>query len=113
MIKKIQRSNIRNIIEELHNNFSGKFFGISFLKENGELRNSSIQFGVFNPQNTLKPGTGKYMGESFFEALANGRIKFYDPNKINEKGVRGAYRQCRIERMVSITMDGVRFEIED
>lgn len=113
MIKKLKRTNIRGIIEELHNNFSGKFFGISFLKADGSLRNSSIQFGVFNPQSSLPPGTGKYVGENFFEALAEGRIKFYDPNKINEKGGRGAYRQCRIDRLISLTIDGIRFEIED
>ena len=113
MIKKIQRNNIRNIIEELHNNFRGKFFGISFLKADGSLRNSSIQFGVFNPQSSLPPGTGKYIGENFFEALAEGRIKFYDPNKINEKGGRGAYRQCRIDRLISLTVDGIKYEVID
>ena len=89
----------------------GEFAHIEFVKANGEFRKATIQLGVVNPANVTAPGKGIRKGVSFEEALEQGVIKFYEPNKINENGTRGAYRSARIDTLVSITSKGVKHQI--
>ena len=104
----IRRSDVADFVRAIKR---GKFVHIEFVKANGEFRKATVQFGVVNPANVTAPGKGVRKGVSFEDALEQGVIKFYEPNKINENGTRGAYRSARIDTLVSITSNGVKHQI--
>ena len=75
-------------------------------------RFATAKLGVTDPQNALKPGTGKYKGESFEEALEKGRMIYFDMNVENPDGTKGNYRQCKIENIKEIRMNGNVFWVK-
>ena len=91
----------------------GRFVHIEFVKANGEHREATAQFGVQHPAHVTAPGQGVHEGVSFTEAAQNGVLKFYEPNKINADGTRGAYRSAKIANIISITAEGKKYTIED
>ena len=106
----MKRTEIANFIKSLPH---GKFVGIEWIKANGEYRKAQAVFGVCNPTNATKPGQGQFKGVTFDEALDKGVVKFFEPNKVNADGSKGAYRSATIAKMQSITWNGVRHEITD
>lgn len=91
----------------------GKFLHIQFRKANGELRDATIQMGVKHPAHVTAPGQGVRKGVSFEEALSQGVLKFYEPNKVNPNGTRGAYRSAKLSSIISISANGEKYTIED
>ena len=77
----------------------GEFFGITFRKKDGTLRHARAQRGVYNPANVSAP---KGIGESGREALAAGRLKFFDSTVTNADGSKGNYRQARFSSILEI-----------
>ena len=69
-------------------------------------RYSRVQLGVKNPKNCTKPGCGKFIGESSEDALKDGRLKYFDMDVVNKDGSRGCYRQCVIENIRRIHLNG-------
>lgn len=69
-------------------------------------RFATCKLGVTDPKHTTKPGEGKFKGESFEDALADGRLKYFDMNVENEDGTKGNYRQCKIENIREIRTNG-------
>lgn len=69
-------------------------------------RETMAQLGVHNPSNT--DITPKGTGESAQEALADGRIKYFDMN-VKENGKRGGFRQAAIENVTRLTIEGVDY----
>jgi hypothetical protein len=66
-----------------------------------------------NPTNALKPGTGKFIGQSAEEAEAkNNVLKYFNPNGKDSKG-RGIYRSCGYERIYRLKTKGVEYEVID
>ena len=106
----MRRNEIVNFVRGITN---GKFIHIEFVKANGELRNATVQFGVQHPTNVTAPGQGVRKGRSFDEAVADGTLVFFEANKVNPNGTRGAYRSAKLDRILSITANGVKYEIED
>ena len=71
------------------------------------------QKGVMNPANALKPGTGKFIGQSAEEAeIKNNVLKYFNPNGSDAKG-RGIYRSCGYERIYRLKTKGVEYEVID
>ena len=67
------------------------------------------QKGVMNPANALKPGTGKFIGQSAEEAeIKNNVLKYFNPNGKDAKG-RGIYRSCGYERIYSLKSKGKEY----
>ena len=70
-------------------------------------RETMAQLGVHNPSNT--DITPKGTGESAQEALADGRIKYFDMNVVDGNGKRGGFRQAAIENVTRLTIEGVDY----
>lgn len=98
-----------NEVPEIVRSFKrGAFVAITFTKADGSHREALAQFGVSHPTHTAEPnGTG----ESRWEALAAGRVKFFDASVVNPDGTRGGYRQAAIARIISMVADGTRYEV--
>ena len=74
---------------------------------------TAAQKGVSNPTNALKPGTGKFIGQSAEEAeIKNNVLKYFNPNGKDAKG-RGIYRSCGYERIYRLKTKGVEYEVID
>ena len=106
----MRRSEIVDFVRGIEN---GRMIGIEFIKANGERREAVVQFGVQHPAHVTAPGQGVREGVSFAEAVEKGVLKFYEPNKVNPNGTRGAYRSARIDSIISLTANGQRYIIED
>ena len=97
------------IPEVVRNLKRGEFVALVFTKADGTRRKALAQFGVANPTNTAAPnGTG----ESRWEALAAGRVKFFDASVQNADGTRGSYRQALFARILTITAAGVTYIVD-
>ena len=73
-------------------------------------RESLCQFGIRNPQNTdIAP---KGTGESAREAMADGRIKYYDPQVKNANGTVGGYRQCYAYNVKRMVINHVEYRVQ-
>ena len=71
------------------------------------------QKGVTKPTNALKPGTGKFIGQSAEEAeVKNNNLKYFNPNGKDEKG-RGIYRSCGYDKIYYLKLRGVEYEVVD
>ena len=75
-------------------------------------RYSRVQLGVKNPKNCTKPGCGQYIGESGEEALKDGRLKYFAMDVVNKDGSRGCYRQCVIENIRCIHLNGNEYIVD-
>ena len=106
----MKRSEIVDFVRGITN---GRMIGIEFIKANGEHREAVVQFGVQNPAHVTAPGQGVREGVSFDDAVTKGVLKFYEPNKVNPNGTRGAYRSARIDSIISVTAEGKKYIIED
>jgi len=73
------------------------------------VRTMGCRFGVTNPTSEPVPNGN---GESFEEALENGRIKVFDMNAQGKYG-RGGYRQFYWDNILSIRIGGVEYEIKN
>ena len=131
---KINTTIAKNIIENIKNGemFSIKFYrkqyvcgdcGKRFTPANAcpkcgseniiKTCETAAQKAVINPTNALKPGTGKYKGQSAEEAeIKNNVLKYFNPNGADDKG-RGVYRSCGYEKIYYLKTKGVEFEIVD
>ena len=69
---------------------------------------ATARLGVVEPKYALKPGTGKFKGESFEEALQQGRLKYFDMTKDDGKG---DYRSCLISNIKNIKINGERYMV--
>jgi hypothetical protein len=76
-----------------------------YVKKDGSFREATCQLHVQNPRDTKLTPNGT--GESAVEALANGRIKYYEAH--HETQTNGAYRQCRVDRLIDIKVKGVNY----
>ena len=68
------------------------------------------QLGVVNPTHTTKPGQGLYKGESGEEALADGRLKYFDMDAPAKEG-QGNYRQCAIDKILQLKIRGEEYKV--
>lgn len=105
----LKRSKIAEFVASLP---KGKFVGIEFVKADGTNRSAQICFGVKNPSHVTKPGQGMFKGDSFYDALEKGTLKFFEPNVVNKDGTKGSYRSAKIERIKSFTY-GEKYTVID
>lgn len=95
-------------VPETINKVTGaEFFSMVYYKANGERREATCQRHVSHPRNEAL--TPKGTGESASEAMANGRVKYYEPHHPGDK--QGVFRQCRIDRIESIKVRGVTYKV--
>ena len=94
--------------EIISNNVKGaEFFHLSYIKADGTEREANAQLHVSNPRNTAITPNGT--GESAQEAMKGGRIKYYEAHHPGDTN--GVYRQCRIDRLVSMKIRGVVYKV--
>ena len=74
-------------------------------------RETLAQTGVHNPSNT--DITPKGVGETAQEALACGRIKYFDPQVQNPNGTLGGYRQCAAVNVLKLKVGGEEYIVKD
>ena len=74
-------------------------------------RFTRAQLGVQNPTTATKPGQGQFIGESGEEALAKGRLKYFDMDVVNADGTRGNYRQAVIENIKRLKICGEEYMV--
>lgn len=74
-------------------------------------RFTRAQLGVQNPANCTKPGQGQFIGESGEEALAKGRLKYFDMDVVNADGSRGNYRQAVIDNILRLKIRGDEYVV--
>ena len=126
-----------DVKELIHNIKNGEMFSIGFYRKAyvcGDCKNNrkvtdvcpkcgstniirtcetAAQKAVDNPTNALKPGTGKYVGQSAEEAeIKNNVLKYFNPNGYDKKG-RGVYRSCGFEKIYYLKTKGVEYEVID
>lgn len=82
-----------------------EFFSMRYVKKDGSFREATCQLHVNNPRDTNLTPNGT--GEPAYKALANGRIKYYEAH--HETQTNGAYRQCRVDRLIDIKVKGVNY----
>ena len=100
------------IMEKLNENPNG-FFSMVYVKADGSIRHAVGRLHVSNPSHALKPGTGKFIGESAEDAYKNhNNLKYFDCNFESDSG-RGAYRTAKIDRIQEMTIDKVHYTIVD
>jgi hypothetical protein len=134
MAIKINSNIAKNIIKNIDN---GEMFSISYYRKSpvcGDCKHNKgikdvcpkcgsrnivytcstvAQKAVDNPKNALKPGTGKFIGQSAEEAeKKNNVLKYFNPHGVDSKG-RGVYRSCGYERIYALKTKGIEFEIID
>jgi len=94
--------------EIISNNVKGaEFFHLSYIKADGTEREANAQLHVSNPRNEAITPNGT--GESAKEAMNGGRIKYYEAHHPGD--MNGVYRQCRIDRLVSMKIRGVTYKV--
>lgn len=71
---------------------------------------ATCRLGVTDPKYAQKPGTGKYKGVSFEEALDKGILKYFDMTKDNGKG---DYRSCAISKIRNVKINGERYMVKE
>jgi hypothetical protein len=97
-------------VPALINKINGaEFFSMKYIKKDGTYREATCQLHVSNPRNEAITPNGK--GESAYEALKDGRIKYYEAHHAELKG-EGVYRQCRIDRLVSLKIRGIEYFVK-
>ena len=85
-----------------------EFFSMVYYKKDGSRREATCQRHVSHPRNEAL--TPKGTGESAVTAMANGRVKYYEPHHAGLNG-EGVFRQCRIDRIESIKVRGVVYKV--
>ena len=102
--KYICESEVPAIISKIK---GAEFFSMKYIKKDGSYREATCQLHVSNPRNEAITPNGK--GETAREALKDGRIKYYEAHHAETK--QGVYRQCRIDRLVSLKIHGVTYNV--
>lgn len=92
---------------------NGRMVGITWVKDDGSIRNGACMFGVKNPTHVTAPGKGVRKGVSFTEALDKGTLKFFDATAENGNGTKGGYRSAKISRITKIVYEGTTHIIDD
>lgn len=103
-MKRIPENEVVNLLNIIN---GSEFFGIRYIKKDGTEREAVAQLHVSNPRNTAL--TPKGTGESAATALEMGRLKYYEAHHKEVEG--GAYRQCALERLISLTIKGVTYQV--
>ena len=100
-------------VVDIINALDGRYFSLEYVKADGSKSGKRLaQLHVKNPRTGITtPGQGQYKGVSAKDALAKGVIKYYDVNKLETDGERAAYRSCRIERLISIAVNGKEYSV--
>lgn len=83
---------------------AGKIFGAEFTKADGSLRTGSFRI-EFNWTRT----TDNEKLTRQYQRAANLNVKVLDTNIAREKGPKAAIRSIKLERLRSITFNGVRY----
>ena len=75
------------------------------------IRKTAGLLGVKKPTSgATVPGKGQYKGESFEEALAKGRVKYYDPN-VEQKNGKGDYRQFCLDLVIELVINHIKYKV--
>lgn len=101
----ITENEVANVLNTIK---GAEFFHMTYIKKDGTKREANCQLHVSNPRNEAITPNG--LGETAREALASGRIKYYEAHHAGLEG-QGVYRQCRIDRLVSMKVKGVTYRI--
>lgn len=101
----ITEKEVPNVLNTIN---GAEFFHMTYIKKDGTKREANCQLHVSNPRNEAITPNG--MGETAREALASGRIKYYEAHHAGLEG-QGVYRQCRIDRLVSMKVKGVTYKV--
>lgn len=137
MIKNALNINVATAKELIHALPNGEMFSMKFYRKAhvcGDCKNSYkvtdvcpkcgsrniittcetvAQKGVSDPTNALKPGTGKYKGQSAEDAeIKNNVLKYFNPRGIDNRG-QGVYRSCGYEKIFYLKIRGVEYNIVD
>jgi len=103
---------------------NAKLQGMSYCPKCGggitELATHAAKIHVSNPQHVTKPGQGKFIGESFEQRLERGRMTYFAMNavaKIEKDGtetkvLKGNYRQCYVDMVKKVVVNGVEYMVE-
>lgn len=103
-MKYITEKEVPNVLNTIN---GAEFFSMVYYKKDGSRREATAQLHVSNPRNeAIKPNG---LGETAKEALASGRIKYYEAHHPGDKN--GVYRQCRIDRLDSMKVRGVTYKV--
>ena len=101
----ITENEVNNILKTIK---GAEFFSMTYIKKDGTRREATAQLHVSNPRNEALTPNG--LGETAYEALQGGRIKYYEPHHAGLEGA-GVYRQCRIDRLISMKVKGVTYKV--
>lgn len=112
-MKTMKRSEIYNTL----NANPYKFFGMTYIKANGEVRKATGLLRVKTPKHTQAPGTGQRIGQSAKEALEDhNNIKYFDVTVDGNPGEgqtpgKGGYRTAKIDRITELRINGEQYTI--
>ena len=102
--KYITEKEVPALLDTIH---GAEFFSMVYYKKDGSRREATAQLHVSHPRNEAITPNG--LGETAKEALASGRIKYYEAHHPGDK--KGVYRQCRIDRLDSMKVRGVTYKV--
>ena len=94
-----------------------QFFGMTYIKANGDVRKATCRLHVQNPKHTQAPGTGQRTGQSAEDAYVDhNNLKYFDVTVEGKPGVgqtpgKGGYRTAKIDRIVEIRIGGEQYTI--
>lgn len=100
----ITEREVPNVLNTIN---GAEFFSMVYYKKDGSRREATAQLHVSHPRNEAITPNG--LGETAKEALASGRIKYYEAHHPGDK--EGVYRQCRIDRLDSMKVRGVTYKV--
>lgn len=100
----ITEREVPNVLNTIN---GAEFFSMVYYKKDGSRREATAQLHVSHPRNEAITPNG--LGETAKEALASGRIKYYEAHHPGDKN--GVYRQCRIDRLDSMKVRGVTYKV--
>ena len=100
----ITEREVPNVLNTIN---GAEFFSMVYYKKDGSRREATAQLHVSHPRNETITPNG--LGETAKEALASGRIKYYEAHHPGDKN--GVYRQCRIDRLDSMKVRGVTYKV--
>jgi hypothetical protein len=103
-MKYITEKEVPNVLNTIN---GAEFFSMVYYKKDGSRREATAQLHVSHPRNEAITPNG--LGETAKEALASGRIKYYEAHHPGDK--EGVYRQCRIDRLDSMKVRGVTYKV--
>ena len=98
----INELSVPNVLNKVK---GAEFFSLKYIKKDGTYREATCQLHVSNPRNTAITPNGT--GETAKEAMEGGRIKYYEAHHPGD--MNGVYRQCRIDRLVSMKIRGIEY----